>query len=87
MKDEDWGEEMGFACCDCRHFYGFDEADAKPNTGECRRYPPRDWFAAVGEAVWPRVAGYQNCGEFELDLAKRREWKAEKRRRIAGRDE
>lgn len=84
MKDEDWGEEVGFHCCDCRHFYGAEDEE-KPNQGECRRFPPTDWFEEVGEAIWPRVAGYQHCGEFELDPVRRRRWQDEKRDRISGR--
>ncbi len=84
MKDEDWGEEIGFHCCDCRHFHGNEEGDGKPNQGECRRFPPTEWFDQVEEAIWPRVAGYQQCGEFELSPARRRSWEAEKRARISG---
>lgn len=80
MRDDDWDEDIGAACCDCQHFY--DEGD-ESGVGQCRRFPPRDWFDSAKEAIWPRVATYQGCGEFELERGKRREWEEEKRRRIS----
>lgn len=83
MKDESWGEDIGFACCDCRFYVCEDEAK---NVGQCRRFPPREWFADVEEALWTNVAGYQWCGEFELSPTKRRAWEEEVRRRVGGRE-
>lgn len=81
MKDEDWGEEIGFACSDCRFYISVDE-----DHGTCRRFPPKNWFAeGVDEALFPRVASYQFCGEFELPPESRRKWQDEVRRRVAGR--
>ena len=83
MKDEDWGEEIGFACSDCR-FYE-ERGDSETSHGVCRRFPPREWWDEVQEAVFPRVASYQYCGEFELPPESRRKWQDEVRRRVAGR--
>lgn len=75
MKDEDWGEAMGFACTDCRFFDSDTPHDdpSAPVGGDCRRYP-----------IVHRVMCTGWCGEFDLGPSDRAAWEAERNERLKG---
>lgn len=48
-------------CGTCRFFCDYEDGS---NTGECRRFPPgRDDGSPDG--IWPQVANFSFCGEYE----------------------
>lgn len=49
-------------CGNCRFF--FDYAD-RSNRGECRRAAPRLVDVILSDAVWPKPANFEWCGEWE----------------------
>lgn len=86
MKDELWGDDIGYACSDCR-FYEAEwagEVDGENvEIGVCHRFPPKGWNAEWKLPEYPSIRSSDWCGEFELTREKRRTWKQEKRRRIS----
>lgn len=79
VKDEDWGDDIGFACGDCRFF----EGDTAAKTGVCRRFPPTgalkvDDGEDFQQANFATTVTYEWCGEFELSPARRSDWQLHK---------
>jgi len=54
---------MDKRCDHCMHAYPLD----KPHDAECRRHAPLATGGLHGpvETIWPRVNGWQWCGDFE----------------------
>lgn len=54
--------ELGL-CGDCIYWQ---QNDARPHLGECRRYPPTVTEGAVSHhGVWPETREDAGCGEFD----------------------
>jgi hypothetical protein len=80
MKDELWGDDIGYACSDCRFYeseWAGDEDGEKIEVGSCHRLPPIGWNAAQKMPVFATVRSSNWCGEFELTPSNRVRWEAE----------
>jgi len=80
MKDELWGDDIGYACSDCRFYeaeWAGDVDGEKIEIGSCRRFPPTGWDAYSKTASFASVRSNDWCGEFELTRSNRTRWEAE----------
>jgi len=80
MKDELWGDDIGYACSDCRFYEAEWSGEVHGETvevGSCHRFPPKGWNADIKAPDYSSVRSSDWCGEFELTPNNRIRWEAE----------